>query len=296
MDAKKVGKMIKVLRNRIGYTQNDLAIALGVTDKAVSKWERGISVPDIAIINQLSIILNCDVDKLLEGDMSFLEKTWQGVLIIDSNDSIELETMLYGKPMVYILLCYFVLAGISKIYIKCPKADKEYIENRLGSGSQYGLSIVLIEDTSILENVNAMVIYNTPFIYGPNLTKYFQRAMCRQNGISALTVCKGIGENEKAVIYDKKRILKMNEVGQTYCSNIFFVPAKYVVEFMNTSIEKMIENNLVYAEPMGNGMIAYSINTLEDIFHTAGFIRYFEIMMGMKIYELEEVARKRELI
>lgn len=43
MDAKKVGKAIKVLRSRIGYTQHDLADVLGVTDKAVSKWERGVS-------------------------------------------------------------------------------------------------------------------------------------------------------------------------------------------------------------------------------------------------------------
>lgn len=70
MDAKKVGKSIKVLRKRIGYTQHDLANTLGVTDKAVSKWERGLSVPDIGIITELSLTLNCDVDNLLQGIFS----------------------------------------------------------------------------------------------------------------------------------------------------------------------------------------------------------------------------------
>lgn len=101
MDAKKVGKAIKVLRSRIGYTQHDLADVLGVTDKAVSKWERGLSVPDIAIITQLSLILNCDVDNLLEGNITFLEKSWQGLLVIDENNqNIFSGMMVYSKPLV----------------------------------------------------------------------------------------------------------------------------------------------------------------------------------------------------
>ena len=43
VDAKKVGKAIKVLRNRIGYTQHDLADTLGVTDKAVSNCNSAFS-------------------------------------------------------------------------------------------------------------------------------------------------------------------------------------------------------------------------------------------------------------
>ena len=44
---------------------------------------------------------------------------------------------------------------------------------------------------------------------------------------------------------------------------------------------------------MGNGMIEYSVNTEEDVYQTAGFIRYLENMMGNKIYDLKEIAKKR---
>ena len=57
MDAQKVGMAIKKLRLKIGYTQHEIADCLCVTDKAVSKWERGISVPDISIIAMLIISL-----------------------------------------------------------------------------------------------------------------------------------------------------------------------------------------------------------------------------------------------
>ena len=49
MDANKVGKAIAFLRRKKGYTQNKLAEKLGVSDKAVSKWERGLGVPDVSI-------------------------------------------------------------------------------------------------------------------------------------------------------------------------------------------------------------------------------------------------------
>ena len=74
MDPVKIGTAIKTLRIQEGYTQQDLADSLGVSGQAVSKWERGLSVPDISIVMKLSDLLNVDVDNLLEGNISFLEK------------------------------------------------------------------------------------------------------------------------------------------------------------------------------------------------------------------------------
>ena len=52
MDATKVDKSIAFLRKYYGMTQGDLAERLGVTDKAVSRWERGQGAPDISFIIQ----------------------------------------------------------------------------------------------------------------------------------------------------------------------------------------------------------------------------------------------------
>ena len=72
MNPIKTGEAIKLLRNRLGFTQKDLAEQLNVTDKAVSKWERGISAPDISIITVLADLLNTDVDNIINGNVSYL--------------------------------------------------------------------------------------------------------------------------------------------------------------------------------------------------------------------------------
>ena len=75
MDPVKVGAAVRTLRLQQGYTQHDLAESLSVSAQAVSKWERGLSVPDISIVMKLSDFLNVDIDNLLEGNITFLEKT-----------------------------------------------------------------------------------------------------------------------------------------------------------------------------------------------------------------------------
>ena len=298
MDAKKTGEAIRKLRNRIGYTQRDLAATLGVTDKAVSKWERGLSVHDIAIITELSLVLNCDVDNLLEGNITFLEKSWQGLLVLKENPNhIFSGTLIYGKPMVYFLLSYFMLAGVRHINILCPERDKKFIRECIADGSEYGLSVNFIGDLSELKRGNTMVVYDEPFLYGSNLTKYFQRAMSKENKISALTVYKGKGGNKCCADFNNLKVLRLNDEGNCYCIPICFVPVNRF-EDLNCvfNYETLVERNQLYAEPMGNGMIEYSIKTKEDVFQTAFFIRYLENMMGYKIYEIAEIAKNRNLI
>lgn len=60
---------IKTLREAKHLTQRELAAALGVTDKAVSKWESGRGLPDISLIEDLATALNVSVAELLTGDV-----------------------------------------------------------------------------------------------------------------------------------------------------------------------------------------------------------------------------------
>ena len=60
------GATISSLRKQKGMTQLDLAQQMGVTDKAVSKWERDLSFPDVASLPKLAEVLDVSVDKLLE--------------------------------------------------------------------------------------------------------------------------------------------------------------------------------------------------------------------------------------
>ncbi len=68
MDQKKIGQLIASKRKDKGLTQEQLAEMLGVTNKAVSKWETGKSMPDVAIIQALCKILGITVTTLLNGE------------------------------------------------------------------------------------------------------------------------------------------------------------------------------------------------------------------------------------
>lgn len=64
---KNIGEIISSLRKEKGMTQNDLAQKLNVTDKAVSKWERNLSCPDINSIPKLAEVLEVSVEELLDA-------------------------------------------------------------------------------------------------------------------------------------------------------------------------------------------------------------------------------------
>ena len=82
MDLSKTGKTIAKLRRAAGFTQASLAEKLGISDKAVSKWERGITFPDTSILNELCILLDTDMESILYGHEQ--SNHWIGVLVLDN--------------------------------------------------------------------------------------------------------------------------------------------------------------------------------------------------------------------
>ena len=68
MDNEKFGKFIKILRKEKGITQKELGEKLNITDKAISKWERGLSFPDIAVLKDLAEFFEIDISELLNGE------------------------------------------------------------------------------------------------------------------------------------------------------------------------------------------------------------------------------------
>ena len=70
MDARKTGRFIAKKRKEKNISQKELAEYLHITDKAISKWERGLSFPDITILIPLSEVRNVSVYDLLTGGRS----------------------------------------------------------------------------------------------------------------------------------------------------------------------------------------------------------------------------------
>ena len=68
MNENKIGSFIQLCRKEKGMTQKDLADQIGVSDKTISKWENGNSVPDTALLTSLCQALDISVNELLSGE------------------------------------------------------------------------------------------------------------------------------------------------------------------------------------------------------------------------------------
>ncbi len=92
MNYETIGKFIQIKRKEKGLTQKQLADKIGVTDKAVSKWERGQGCPDVSILEILSKELGVSILEVLKGRMIENEV----IKVTEANDYIE-ETIKYSK-------------------------------------------------------------------------------------------------------------------------------------------------------------------------------------------------------
>ena len=107
MDQIKIGKFIAEQRKKASLTQMQLAEKLGITDKAVSKWERGIAMPDTAIMLELCDILSINVNELLTGEKIDMENNHKNEqILLDMAKEIEKKNKTVWKSM-------WIIMGIS---------------------------------------------------------------------------------------------------------------------------------------------------------------------------------------
>lgn len=92
MNYDKIGLFIAKKRKEKNLTQKDLALKLSVTDKAVSKWERGLGCPDVSILELLANILDVSILEILKGRMIENEV----IQVTELNDYV-LDTVMYSK-------------------------------------------------------------------------------------------------------------------------------------------------------------------------------------------------------
>lgn len=69
MDCSKVGALIIKLRKERNLTQKEIAEKMNISDKTISKWERGLGCPDVSLLGELSSILGVNIEKILIGDL-----------------------------------------------------------------------------------------------------------------------------------------------------------------------------------------------------------------------------------
>ena len=90
MNQIKIGKFIAERRKHVNLTQSQLAEKLGITDRAVSKWETGRAMPDTAIMLELCALLKITVNDLLTGEITSMEDNKQNQqLLLDMAKELE---------------------------------------------------------------------------------------------------------------------------------------------------------------------------------------------------------------
>ncbi len=115
MNQIKIGKFIAECRKNKNLTQLQLADKLNITDKAVSKWERGIALPDTSIMLELCDILSISVNELLRGEKSMQnDKQTNEQLLLDMAKELELKNKTVWKSMWVIMIVSLIamFAGI----------------------------------------------------------------------------------------------------------------------------------------------------------------------------------------
>lgn len=127
MDQIKIGKFIASCRKEQGMTQAKLAEKLGISDRAVSKWETGKSMPDTGIMLEVCQLLNISVNELLSGERimaeSFDKRAEENLLAMrreveEKNRQLLRTEYLIGGPAVIAGLLLCVVAA----YVEMPAA------------------------------------------------------------------------------------------------------------------------------------------------------------------------------
>ena len=101
MDLIKIGKYIAGKRKSLGMTQKQLAEKLGMSDKSVSKWERGVCLPDVSVYKELCSILGISLNEFFAGED-----------IVQENMIQKSETNITDKIKIYLV------AGSIKMAVK----------------------------------------------------------------------------------------------------------------------------------------------------------------------------------
>lgn len=270
MNSSKVGKTISFLRKHYNMTQHELAEKLGVTDKAVSRWENGYGTPDISLLSKLAVVLDIDIESLLEGNLTHWDMKWEGVLFLNYPRGILPIDYMYGIRIVEFQLSLFVLAGIAEITI-CGCADEINATKQIvGDGREYGCTFSYTEvdgnssEEDIITRINKskslMIIDGLGFVYGKDLTKTFRR-----------------------IIYDgdnRTNIIAFNGdvCGISFCE---------INSWRTDNIQQCV---------LERGTIAFAIKSVDDLMDASNIIGIIEKHQKDRIGFLSEIARRRGFV
>ena len=118
MDQIKIGKFIAECRKKQNLTQGQLAEKLGITDRAVSKWENGRAMPDSSLMLDLCSILKISVNDLLSGEVIGMENSNKKneQLLLDMAKEVESKNKIIWNSM-WIIMWVSIIALLTGLFL-----------------------------------------------------------------------------------------------------------------------------------------------------------------------------------
>lgn len=148
MNQEKIGKFIRSIRNEKNMTQQELADIIGVTDRAISKWENGRGMPDIMFLIPLSEVLGVTVLELLNGEKKLDENKALVGLLKQKENKIklwkDLSLIIINIIMIYIIISLIFGFIIPNIY----------------NNNNKGITKIISESMMPTLKINDYIIYN----------------------------------------------------------------------------------------------------------------------------------------
>ena len=112
MDLIKIGKYIAGKRKGLGLTQKQLAEKIGMSDKSVSKWERGICLPDVSVYMELCDILGISINEFLVGEdiseENIIKKSEDNLIQVTKDSKYKQRNL---KSIIVVLIIITIVAG-----------------------------------------------------------------------------------------------------------------------------------------------------------------------------------------
>ena len=257
MDLKKIGKFIAELRKSKNLTQEKLGSILGVTDNVISKWERGITAPDLSLLNKLSEVLEISISELLNGqrdDKNTPDSLITGITYY-TKETRNKYVKLFSVIIIVIIALFAVLFTINnynrfKVYRIKSKHEKYYVDGYMIFNQEKNLTIIKTIDihdknigTSEEEKVNSIKV---SIISGTkNIFSIFYEKLEKEETINSFLIDKTyfVNEDIKSEEYIlsndvdlKKMSLKIEYTDDKKHEHQIIIPLDVIQEYSNNKL------------------------------------------------------------
>lgn len=251
MDLIKIGKYIAFKRKEQGLTQKQLAEKLNMSDKSVSKWERGICLPDVTVYLELCKILGISINEFLAGEdipkETIEQKAEENIIQITKDNKTKQKYLKKIIKLLIVMLVVFIFITSIFIYKKLTQ-PQSYIEPYLEKSTEMQTANMLSNHPGNIllfhynskKDFDSLTMYLTQYQKGKKISHkevcefYINPSQGAKKGNIALTINQETSSMKIIVAYDG---------GYYSAEQISFL--EDIKDFDAWSIEKIEEKTLI---------------------------------------------------